>query len=317
MSLKASDQNLAAKRFKKVYLEISNICNLKCSFCPAVERGEMQISEQHFTERLLKVSPWAERVCLHVMGEPLAHPLLQRFIEIAEQHKVDLEITTNGTLLNLTTTQALLNSTVKQVNFSLQSFLDNFPEASPEKYIEKILNFVEQAFVKRPDLYTNLRLWGHGSEGFENDTEMVLQKVERRFAVVINRNVDVGFKKSKNVKNRLYIHFDSRFNWPDLRRPVLSEKGSCYGLRSHVAVLSDGAVVPCCLDKEAGMQLGSIDHQDLLQIIDSPKAKNIRKGFEQGLLQEELCRRCGYATRFKKHKTVQGADVAPKLYINI
>ncbi|MCO5113560.1 MAG: radical SAM protein [Bdellovibrionaceae bacterium] len=291
---------MSYKRFKKVYLEISNICNLKCSFCPAVERGEQQVAEDTFKARLLEVSPWAERVCLHVMGEPLAHPLLPRFIEIAGDHQVDLEITTNGTLLSASVQASLLHKTVKQVNFSLQSFTDNFPTANPLTYLNKIFGFIDQAFIERPDLYINLRLWNIGDHKAGQDTEFFLKQIESKFDVQINRSVDVGFKKSKNVKSRLYIHFDSRFIWPDLKHNKISDAGSCYGTRSQVAVLADGVVVPCCLDKEAAINLGVMGQTSFADIVDGTKATRIRQGFEQGRMLEDLCQRCDYAQRFKK-----------------
>lgn len=292
-----------AKRFKKIYLEISNICNLKCSFCPAVERGERQVAKQEFEARLKKVAPWAERVCLHVMGEPLAHPLLPEFIKIAADQNVNLEITTNGTLLSPKLYSALTDSTVKQINFSLQSFTDNFPQANPLTYLNKIFDFVDYAFEHQPDLYINLRLWNVGDILGARDTEFFLKQIESRFDVNINRVVDVGFKKSKRVLKRLYVHFDSRFTWPSLKQEVRSDKGSCFGTRSHLAVLADGVVVPCCLDKEAVMNLGHIDQSSFENIVEGPRAQSMRRGFEQGRMREDLCQRCDYAKRFKKKDT--------------
>lgn len=289
-----------AKRFKKVYLEISNICNLQCSFCPAVERGKKQIEESTLRNRLKKIAPYAERVCLHVMGEPLAHPQFSEFIDIAQDLKVDIEITTNATLLNDKIKKSLLNPTIKQVNFSLQSFTDNFPTANPSNYLKKILDFCKEAFSLRPDLYINLRLWNIGDTKAGKDTEFFLNVIENEFSVKINRKVDVGFKKSKNVLNRLYLHFDSRFVWPSLKQNKISEVGKCHGLKSHVAILAEGLVTPCCLDKEANISLGQIDDSDFLDIIESPKSKKIREGFNQGKMLEELCQRCDYATRFNK-----------------
>lgn len=292
---------MSEKLFKKVYLEISNICNLKCSFCPAVERGERQVAEAEFRQRLLKVSPWAERVCLHVMGEPLAHPMFARFVEIAEEHAVPLEITTNATLLTPKLYEALINPAIKQINFSLQSFTDNFPNANPLAYLNKIFAFIDHSQQINPEQYINLRLWNIGDPIAGKDTEFFLKQIENKFSVQINRSVDVGFKKSKKVIGRLYLHFDSRFQWPDLKQSVRSKEGTCYGTRSHLAVLADGAVVPCCLDKEAVMTVGNLDlTDDFSEIIHAQRTQTIREGFKKGLMTEELCQRCDFAQRFKK-----------------
>src|SRR5690606_32740502 len=111
----------------------------------------------------------------------------------------------------------------------------------------------------------NLRIWSLAGAGSEYSiVEHILKSVEVRFNCQISRNIDPGFKKSKRIKDRIYLHFDSRFEWPNLKSPKISEVGTCYGLKNHIAVLSEGAVVPCCLDKEAVMELGNIDSDQSL-----------------------------------------------------
>jgi len=271
------------------------VCNLQCSFCPEVGRAKNYVDEPTLEHRLSEVREWAERVCFHVMGEPLQHPDFPRFIAMAQTMNVPIEITTNGTLLTPSSVEALLNPAVVQVNFSLQSFLDNFPGANPETYLQNIYGFCQRALRERPDLYLNLRLWNLGSE---QDNEMIFARVEREFGAELNRRVDPAFNKSKNVTGRLYLHFDSRFEWPNRKSPILSEKGTCHGTRSHVAVHADGRVVPCCLDKEADIVLGDMSAQSFAEIIDGARAQAMRRGFESGHLVEDFCRRCTYIERF-------------------
>lgn len=289
---------LDPKRFKKIYIEITNICNLQCSFCPKVERPDESISQDNLQAYFKKIQPWAERVCLHVMGEPLNHPDFIRFIELANQYNMQIEITTNGVLLNQKTEAALLNKAVVQVNFSIQSFFDNFKNTSPDKYLLKIFNFTKNAMDQRPDLYINYRLWNINSTDASEVTEYVLAKINKHFNLCVNPKVDPGFKKSKNIINRLYLHFDTRFEWPNIHGPILSQKGRCYGTRSHLAVHTNGDVVPCCLDKEAVIKLGNLSEHSIEQILESPRYLKMRQGFEQGLLTEELCKKCDYIQRF-------------------
>lgn len=294
-----------SKRFKKIYMEISNICNLKCSFCPEVERAQWKIEREKFISRLRAVKPHADRVCFHVMGEPLGHPLFAEFLEIAAQENVRVEITTNGTLLNESIQEALLGPAVAQVNFSLQSFIDNFPNANPEGYLRRIFSFCREAFVRRPDLYLNFRLWNLGDAGGQDlRNRDLLARIEKEFGVRINPAVDPGFKKSKLVVNRLYLHFDSRFIWPRLSDAPISAQGRCHGGRSHVAVLAEGTLVPCCLDKEAVMGFGNLDQQPFDDLLRNPRYTDLVSGFEQGKMKEALCQRCDYARRFTKNPAV-------------
>lgn len=288
---------MSIQKFKKVYLEISNICNLQCTFCPEVEREKKQLDSEKFKNYLSQVSPFAERICLHVMGEPLNHPQFCEFVKLAEEHNVSLEITTNGTLLNEQIQSALLNPCVNQVNFSIQSFLDNFPVANPQTYFDKIFNFCEKANETRPDLYINLRLWNIKDAG-DNNNEVFFRALEKRFSLSINRTVHVDLNKSKKLFSKVYLHFDSRFEWPNINNTINSTRGTCHGTRSHLAVHADGTVVPCCLDKEANIKLGNINQQNFKDILTTERYLNMKSGFENLKLVEDLCQRCTYIDRF-------------------
>jgi MoaA/NifB/PqqE/SkfB family radical SAM enzyme len=292
---------VGTKQFQRVYLEIGNICNLQCSFCPIVDRVKYQMDEERLRLSLRQIKPFAERVCFHVMGEPLAHPHFCRFVEIAAQEGVPLEITTNGTLLEEGRVAALLDKAVVQVNFSLQAFGDNFPEASPLIHWRKVLAYLRKAMAERPDQYLNLRLWNQReSQEMAKENEPLLRFLENELEISISRGVNLGLRKSKKIVNRMYLHFDSRFEWPHPDAPEGYAKGTCWGTRSHVAVLAEGTIVPCCLDKEARLSLGSLE-EGFATALESERFLNMREGFEKGELRESLCRRCGYVNRFSKN----------------
>ncbi len=297
--------------FNKIYLEISNICNLQCSFCPVVERDQFEINQESLTDYFSKIKGYSERVCLHVMGEPLNHKQFPDFVLKASDAQIPLEITTNGTLLNNQTTNALVNPIIKQVNFSVQSFFDNYPKQDPKKYLDKIFDFLDHARQLRPDLYINLRLWNLGSDQVqENKSIDFIKRLEEHFGVEINPNVDPAFKKSKKVWGRIYLHFDTRFDWPGENKSFRREHGTCWGGRNQIAIHADGTVVPCCLDKEAVIKLGNLKHQSLDEILSSDRYLKLKSGFEQGVLTESLCQTCSYATRFKTSPEMRDQKVS-------
>jgi len=288
--------------YKRVHLEISNICNVQCSFCPIVERPKDIMSLSDFSGLLAQLTPITEDVCLHLMGEPLAHPEFQKILEVASEQGASLQITTNGLLIRRYCDLFLKGPTVRQINFSLQAFKDNFPDRDISEYLDPILAFAKQAISRRPELYINFRLWNLSDDsGGEN--EEVFCYLENYFGVVINRSVDPGFNKSKKLmKNaRIYLHFDSRFDWPSLDYPIVAEKGHCHGLRNHFGIHADGTVVPCCLDKEAVIDLGNVfdNDQSIQSILNSDRAVAIREGFKNGVLVEEMCQKCTFRKRFK------------------
>ncbi len=287
------------KRFNKVHIEISNICNLQCSFCPAVIRDNKMMDLDLFTKIVEQVAPLTELVCLHLMGDPLVHPKLAEMVEICDQHNANIFLVTNGVLVRLDKFNLLLHPRFYQINFSLHSFFDNFPDKDPSNYLERIFSFTERALVERPELYLNYRLWNlNDAIGSQTPNKEMLERICQRFDFTAPTDIDIRKKKSVLITKRLYLHFDTEFIWPSLDLPVLGTQGRCYGLKSHFGILADGTVVPCCLDKEAAIVLGDANETAIVDILDADKAKSILHGFQQRKLVEDLCQRCQYIERF-------------------
>ena len=79
----------------------------------------------------------------------------------------------------------------------------------------------------------------------------------------------------------------------------LGEGVFCHGMGDHFGILSDGTVIPCCLDADGVISLGNVYETPLSEIISSERAVKIREGFRCKRAVEELCKRCPYARRFK------------------
>ena len=291
---------MKTKRFTKVNIEISNVCNLQCSFCPEVIRSKKLMDLDLFRNIIQQVAPLTEQVCFHLMGDPLVHPKLSELIGICEENQVKIFFVTNGVLLREKQVELLLNPTIRQVNFSLHSFHDNSGDKDPTAYLSRIFSFTERAFIERPELYINYRLWNlNDPRGTATNNKSMLHRIAEHFGVELPQEFDVRRKKSILIKNRLYLHFDTEFVWPDLALPVLGTKGTCYGLDSHFGILADGTVVPCCLDKEAAIPLGKVQESSIVDILDNPRSQAILKGFRERRLVESLCQRCQYIERFQ------------------
>ncbi len=293
-------QQLDRGMFKKVYLEISNICNVQCSFCPVVEKEKKVMNINEFEAILQEVAPLAEIICLHLLGEPLAHPKFSEILDVCERYNTQIDLTTNGILIKRYTERILDSSCIRQVNFSLQAFKDNFPNRDIDPYLEAIFEFAKSAHTTRPTLYTNFRLWNQESN--DADNEDIFLKIESQFNIKINRNVETGAIKSKNIWNRLYLHFDSRFEWPSFSLRHQGTQGRCHGAVNHIGIHADGTVVPCCLDKNAAINLGNVKEQSLKDIVNSDRFVKMRNGFLNGVRVEKFCQHCTFINRFDKAK---------------
>lgn len=295
--------------FERINIEISNICNLKCSFCPTVERDKQQMSVEHFTQVIQEVAPYTKEVVLHLLGEPLGHPNFPEILTAAAQVHVPVNVVTNGLLLVGKRVEDLLQPMVRQVSFSLHSFEANFPNQDPIHYLKRIKAFIDTAHETRPDLYINLRLWDlKGMTEHASPYNLRMRELLGEFFGFDWADVSVDLRRKKNwrIRGRLYLHFDSRFEWPDLQSEVRQELGTCHALKGHIGIHADGTVVPCCLDHKGDIPLGNIFMTSLTDILNSPRAVAMLQGFAAGLLVEPLCKTCGFIERFRgKSKAIR------------
>ena len=276
------------KRFRKIYLEISNLCNLKCSFCPGTSRKKHAMTLQEFSSLLDKLRLWTDYLYFHLMGEPLFHPLLSEFLDLAGKAGFRVILTTNGTLLEKQSQTLLSSPALHKINISLHAFESNDLTIPFEDYIRRCLSFAKAAEGKK---IVVLRLWNQGGADLLN--EKILQMLEEVFPKpwqTVRRGIALG--------DRVFLEYGDKFDWPDLSAAEGAEQVFCYGLRDQLGILCDGTAVPCCLDHEGDLALGNLHTQTMEEILASERAQAIFNGFSDHHAVEELCRKCGYARRF-------------------
>lgn len=277
------------KRFQKIYVEISNRCNLRCAFCPGTGRSPRAMTEAEFQALLPKLRPWADYLYFHLMGEPLCHPLLERFLTLAGEYGFRVILTTNGTLLERHRQLLLSAPSLHKVNISLHAFEANDLSIPFPEYLAQCFAFGRQAQGKVLVVY---RLWNAG--GADQRNQEILAAMKEAFP-----GDWVAERRGTRIGDRVYLEQGEKFDWPDMDAPEGSARVFCYGLKDQLGILADGTVVPCCLDHEGDLALGNLFHQSMEEILTSPRAQAIREGFRNRQAPEELCRKCGYARRFQ------------------
>ena len=274
-------------KYSRAYVEITNICNMHCSFCHGHSRRKRQLTEAEFDHILRQLEGKTEYVYYHLMGEPLTHPLLGQFVELAGSRGFRSVITTNGTLLEKRGDE-LIRAGVHKVSVSLHSFEEGDTN-DQIKYVMQVAEFARKA--SQAGVIVCLRLWNKGcDEGKNMVTEECLYEA---FPEPWQEN-----SRGYRIQDRLFLEWGDRFVWPDKAAPEQGQQVFCYGMRDHFGILVDGTVVPCCLDSEGVIDLGNVFAQDLEEILTSPRAAAMAKGFADRKATENLCRRCSYARKF-------------------
>ena len=253
-------------RFKRVYIEITNVCNLKCSFCPPHNRANRFMEFEEFKHILNQIKPYTQYIYLHVKGEPLLHPNVDEFIKYAYEEGFYINLTTNATLLH---EHLAVTKYLRQINISLH--------ATNSQEIVRIAKNIKEPII-------NFRVWN------KNINQEAISLLEKEFNTIIpdTHNFTLG--------NNIFLSQEELFEWPDLSKEETINRGFCQALTSQIAILVDGTIVPCCLDNNGDVPLGSIFEESLSEVIASNKFQKILKGFQEGEKIEKLCQKCTFSS---------------------
>ncbi|MFA5603365.1 MAG: SPASM domain-containing protein [Bacilli bacterium] len=266
------------KRFKKIYIEITNVCNLSCTFCPPTNRLKKYMELEDFEYIIDEVKKYTDYIYLHVKGEPLMHPKVNEFIDLANQKKISVNITTNGTLFD-----SLSSKNIRQINYSIQS-------TGNLKLIRKTIQKMRD-FIKDTNIYLSLRIWSEKTHLNNELKKLLIEEFDSLKSVN-------DIKDKTQLDHNIYLSIENEFKWPTLTSENESENGYCYGLKDQIAILVDGTIVPCCLDNNGDINLGNIYQENLKTILEKEKTKKVISGFRNRKAEEELCRKCYYKSRF-------------------
>ena len=274
------------KTFKKIYIEITNCCNLSCSFCSKTSKPKRTMTIEEFKNIISKIKSYTDYIYLHVKGEPLLHKDLKEFLKIAEENDLKVNLTTNGTLFSQRVDDLKNSKALKKVNFSLHSE-NNYPN-----YFENIFQSVD----KLPkDITVIYRLWTLSNSTLDKKSTEIVEKLKDYYN--LSPQIVDKLYKEQNVKisSNIYVDKDNEFIWPT----VTEEKsnGYCHALQTHLGLLVDGTVVPCCLDASGIINLGSIYTDTLENIMTTERYRKLKKSFQDHKPSEALCASCTYKNK--------------------
>ena len=290
------------RKFKKIYIEITNVCNLSCNFCPKTNRKYKFMNREEFNYIINEIKPYTNHVYFHLMGEPLLNENIEGFFEECHKNELMVNLTTNGTLLNKNSEKLINAKSLRQVNISLHSFEANESNVELYEYINRVTDFINEAREKS-DIICAIRLWNMDNEELKGANKLNLEILN-----LLEKNLNLDFSLAEKLqethkiklKDKVYLNMAEKFNWPDISINSIGEEVFCHGLRNQVGILVDGTVVPCCLDSEGTIELGNVFKEPFVSILEGKRASDIYNGFSRRVAVEYLCKRCGYATRFKK-----------------
>ena len=286
-------------KFYRIYMELTNVCGLSCSFCPTKALPSKEMDLAFFESIVMQAKAYTKEVACHVVGDPLTLSNLHAYLDILHKHGLKAMLTTSGYFLKKHAYDTLFHPCVKQINISLNSFNKNDTSLTFEQYINPVLALCQAKLQREEDLFINLRVWNLDemmSERAFNET--LFQKLASSFGTELDlQTIYKERPKSLRLASKVLVHFDNYFEWPSLNNQIYGD-GTCQGLQSHVAILANGKVVPCCLDCDGVIELGDLHESTLEEVLTAERAVNMLEGFKEGKAIEELCQKCSYKERF-------------------
>ncbi|EPT0388035.1 radical SAM protein, partial [Campylobacter coli] len=221
-------------KFKKLYIELSDICGLKCDFCPSKKALRGVMSVENFSKLARQIWDKSEIFTFHLLGDPLLLNNLEEYLQIAKNHQMKLEITTSGFYFSPKNSKLLLKyDNIHQINISLMAFLSQ-SKLSLEQYFKPILEFCKEHLEYKKSSFINLRLWNLDTN-FKAPSENlpIYEFLSKEFGVRILTHL------AKNrLQRHILLHQNKLFKWPSLKDKPLYTQGKCHALKEQIGILS-------------------------------------------------------------------------------
>lgn len=302
-------------------LEPTNLCNLKCPMCPS-GNGEMkrkmgQLKFEDFKKLIDDVGDYLLQIQLWNQGEPFLNKSFLEFVRYANQKGIMTHTSTNGHFIRTDEdAENLIKSGLDQLIFSM----DGTSQDSYEKYrvggdyqlvmdtLERISRTKERLKSKRPLVELQFLVFKHNQS--EIDQIISLSK---------NLNINrISFKTAQIYspeQGEVFLPDDAAFSRysRDSGNYVLKGtiKNWCKRLWLNPAVNWDGAVSPCCFDKDADYAFANIFTENLkfMSIWKNKKYKSFRRQVMTDRKSIKMCANCSEGLPDPYTKIIEVADL--------
>lgn len=262
----------------KLWIELTNHCNLKCKLCP---NREIHISKKGFMKWYLfkKIIDDAEgkvrELNLFHRGESLLHPKLFDMIEYAGSKGFVTKIHTNATLLKTSIIEKILDSKLSYISFSFDGYVKSTYEknrvsSSYEETLNGILKFLSTKKEKgKSQPYTVLQIMEYDNQFSKRELKIQRKNFVKKFkSLPIDRIV---IRTPHNWGGLLELGNESEY--------IKNKSIACTFPWYSLVILYNGVVVPCPQDFNAMLIVGDIRKQSLEDIFNGKDLRELRLKF--------------------------------------
>jgi len=305
---------------RRIYIELTNRCNLCCSFCPypdiKLHRKNIEIGMLKGILKDIKKNINYRIIYFHNLGEPLLYGQLEEALSYCDEKGINYGITTNGLLLPKKI-ELLMNKKINQINISYQATRGALHDErnsglTINSYRKMIIDSINKLQAGGYDGTIKIKLLTTNDNSFfknkkfaniENRDELIFEIGKFYFDfynIYLNQNqkaklavLDLNKHAKVQIRKNVFIDVFPFLNWGNYRQDVWpSFFGRCDAINEQLVILSNGDVVPCCYDVDSEMKLGNVSRQKLSEILVNKTTKEFTKEFSSMFVKQRRCRKC-------------------------
>jgi radical SAM protein with 4Fe4S-binding SPASM domain len=228
---------------ERIFLELTNICNFNCEFCPTRvsrrKRQQMDISLCKKAVDEISRENITDTVNFHLLGEPLLHPKITDAIKYAKSKGLNTELITNGALLDSRMTKRIIATKLDRLIISIVS-LEKKDHAFRKcrmdfnRYYKRIIGAVKQIKESAPKMTVLLSLVDTSSKRFfEVDKKFEMNEERDEFKENLMPIIgDMLSSVNKKVsKKRIRDAIDKlKFSYADYQKIIWIDKNKRIGI---------------------------------------------------------------------------------------
>jgi len=284
-----------------ISVEPTNRCNLKCPECPSgtgkLTRplGVLSLNDfKDFVDQVYKKSFYLQ---LFFQGEPYINKNLPEMTRYARQKNMYVAVSTNGILLKGKTVEEMLKNPPDKLILSV----DGLDQATYEIYrqggrlsdvkenLSEIIKKKRELNLKKP--YIELQFIVMKQNEHQIEDVINFGRKEGCDKVVL-KTMQVGSYENALMflpENQKY----SRYSLADGELKIKNKlKNHCFALWRSSVVTWDGKVAPCCFDKDAKYETGSLLKNKFNDIWKGKKYNDFRQAVLNNRQSINICRNC-------------------------
>ncbi len=290
-----------------ISVEPTTSCNLRCPECPSglrsFTRPTGMLTDDTFKNIIDDLSPTLSYLTFYFQGEPYLNPAFLKHVQYAHQKRIYTATSTNAHYLSPEKAEETVKSGLDRLIISI----DGTTQSTYESYriggsLDKVLEGTKNMIAAKKKL--------NSSKPYLIFQFLVVKPNEHQIDEVYKLAHELGVDEVKLKTAQIYDHENgsdlipeqgkySRYTKNSAGKYVIknSLEHSCWKMWHSAVITWDGKVVPCCFDKDATHQLGSVSSQNFKQIWKGPQYSQFRKSILRSRSEIDICKNCTEGTK--------------------